>query len=349
MNVSVARRSWALGVALLLVALTVPVGGPVRGHAPDPVVGGELFTQDQRVEYRWKSGQVPPAWMQSAVHDAARGSNESRSSKAALFAYDSGGSSTVSYSEPSGCGTNGIACFNRGGAPRSFTMAFRRQGHAFDWGTLKWCQYYDSPPNGCYDVENVALDEFGHVLILGHHQNYADDSDYLDAVVQTFSRTRPRTGWNVDRYGRCDTATLQRRYDVRSSSDRYSTCLALDTVLSLRASSTSVSYRGNLTLTATLQVADGAGYGKLAGNPLSGRTVTVQRRVPGGSSWTSLGDMDPGGSAGTYVYSSNPTTTWEWRAVFASPSNEGLDASRSGGITVRVTGCSGTCPIANQQ
>ena len=61
---------------------------------------------------------------------------------------------------------------SRGTSPTSFTMWFREQGHVFDWGTLKWCQAYTTPPNGCYDAENIALDEFGHVEGLGHHDNY---------------------------------------------------------------------------------------------------------------------------------------------------------------------------------
>ena len=76
----------------------------------------------------------------------------------------------------------------------------------FDWGTLKWCQSYASPPNGCFDVETIALDEFGHVEILNHHVNYADERDYEDAVVQTVSRAKPETGWNMHRFG-----TLRRR------------------------------------------------------------------------------------------------------------------------------------------
>ena len=51
-------------------------------------------------------------------------------------------------------------------------MWLREQGHVYDWGTLKWCQAYASPPNGCYDAETIALDEFGHVEGLGHHVNY---------------------------------------------------------------------------------------------------------------------------------------------------------------------------------
>jgi hypothetical protein len=50
-----------------------------------------------------------------------------------------------------------------------------------------------SPTNGCYDAETIALDEFGHVEVLNHHVNFADESDYTHAVVQTYSRTRPKT------------------------------------------------------------------------------------------------------------------------------------------------------------
>ena len=70
---------------------------------------------------------------------------------------------------------------------------------------------------------------------LGHHVNFADDSDYMDAVVQTYSRTKPATGWNVHTFRRCDVATLQLEYDMVSTTAKYSTCLDLATVLLLSA------------------------------------------------------------------------------------------------------------------
>ena len=112
---------------------------------------------------------------------------------------------------------NGLACFTRN-APDSFTMWFREQGRVFDWGTLRWCQMYTTPPNGCYDVETVALDEFGHVEGLGHHVNFADERDYTDAVVQTFSRTEAAgRATTCTSSGACDVATLQIRYDIPRS------------------------------------------------------------------------------------------------------------------------------------
>ena len=94
---------------------------------------------------------------------------------AATFAYDAGGSNPIGYGAGATCGVNGLACFTRD-APDGFTMWLREQGHVFDWGTLKWCQAYTTAPNGCYDAETIALDEFGHVEGLDHHVNYADDS-----------------------------------------------------------------------------------------------------------------------------------------------------------------------------
>ena len=104
-----------------------------------------------------------------------------------------GGPSLIGYGAGATCGVNGLACFTRD-VPDGFTMWFREQGHVFDWGTMKWCEAYASPPNGCYDAENIALDEFGHVEGLGHHDNFDSDSDYRDAVVQTYSRTKPAAG-----------------------------------------------------------------------------------------------------------------------------------------------------------
>lgn len=337
-------RPSRLTAASLAVAVVVTLGAPsAAGHAPDPIFNG-LFGQDQLLKFRWGAGMEPPAWMRTPIVDAASDSNATRASRAARFAFDAAASNPIRYGVDVGCGPNGIACFNRS-APNSFSMGFRPQGHKFDWGTLKWCQNYADPPNGCYDVENVALDEFGHVEVLNHHVNLPDASDFLDAVVQTVSRTKPNAGWNAHAYGRCDVATLQVEYDVPNASTAISTCLDLATTLSLAASATTVSAGSSVTFTATLIITDEAGYKRLGGNALSGRAVSLQRRVKGAASWTTWGSMAAGTSAGTYTAKPTPSQTYEWRALYTAFASEGLESDSSDTVTVTVPTCtSGPCP-----
>ena len=322
-------------VALLLAVVgTATLSIPVAAHGPDPTLSG-FFGPNQDLRYRWRSGSEPASAIKTAIQSAASDANASRGSRAATFTYDSAGTNPIGYGAGATCGVNGLACFTRS-APSGFTMWFREQGHVFDWGTLKWCQSYSTAPNGCYDARTIALDEFGHVEGLGHHVNYADSSDYNDAVVQTYSRTKPQSGYNVHAFGRCDVATLQLEYDMVNTSAKYSTCLHLGTVLSVAPSTTTVAPGGAVAITATLKVGSSSDYDQLVGNPVSGRTVTLQRRAVGTTTWTSAGTMAAGPSAGTYVMNQAPTADTEYRAVFSTPSGDGLVGSTSSTIRVSI-------------
>ncbi len=219
-------------------------------------------------------------------------------------------------------------------------MYLRENGHRFDWGTLRWCEATDRP-TGCYDAENITLDELGHVLGLDHHVNLPDDSDYGDAVVQTYSRAKPSAFYNAHVFGRCDVATLQQVYDVTTSSTSYSTCLDVPTYLSMTATRTSVVAGSVVTFTATL---GSAGTGKLSNNAISGRTVVLQQRA--GSGWTDVLTMVPGSTAGTYSVGLVMRSTSDLRALFRKPTSEGLRASSSAAITVTVSAActTGLCP-----
>jgi len=330
MRATLARRLAAGALSLMVLNA---VAGPASAHGPDPTLSG-FFGANQDLRYRWRSGAEPSSAIKGAIQSAASDANASRGSKAATFTYDSSGPNPIGYGPGATCGVNGIACFTRS-APNGFTMWLREQGHVFDWGTLKWCQAYSSPPNGCYDARTITLDEFGHVEGLGHHVNYADNSDYNDAVVQTYSRVKPQSGWDVHTFRRCDVATLQLEYDMVNTSAKYSTCLHLSTNLTLAASTTTVPPGGTVALTATLKVGSSSGYDQLVGNPVSGRSVTLQRRAVGATAWTTVGAMGSGPSAGTYVSNHAPSVDTEYRAVFATPSGDGLIGDTS--PTVRVS------------
>ena len=333
-----------LAAALLAVAAGAMVVPVAAAHGPDPVLSGGLFAQSQSLEFRWRAGAEPPAAMRTAIRAAADDIGATRASKAATFVYDSAGANPIGYGAGATCGVNGLACFTRS-APSGFTLWLREQGHAFDWGTLRWCQMYTTAPNGCYDAETISLDEFGHVEILNHHVNYSDDRDYDDAVVQTFSRTKPGTGWNMHVLGRCDVATLQREYDVLSWTTDYSTCLDIDTVLTLSASPASIAADASTTLTAALKVVDRDTYERLGGNPVSSRIVKLQRRSVGATTWVAVGTMSTGAS-GTYSLAVRLARSSEFRAIFSTPSDEGLNGDTSPTVTVSVSGCTDPCPLS---
>jgi hypothetical protein len=320
-----------------VAVLTLSAGG-AAAHGPDPKLSGGAFGQDQVLRFRWRSGSAPTAAIKAAITSAAAAANASRGSRAATFTYDWAGPNPIGYGAGATCGVNGLACFTRT-APTSFTLWLREQGHVYDWGTLKWCQAYSSAPNGCYDAETITLDELGHVEGLDHHVNYSTDSDYEDAVVQTFSRTKPSTGWNRHSFGRCDVATLQEMYDLTSSTAKYSTCLSLATDLSLSASPGGILVGGTTTLTATLKIVDADSYGKLGANLASGRAVTLQKRAAGATAWTTVGSIPFGPATGTYVLAQKLTATTEFRAVFATPASEGLVGDTSPTVSVFVTTC----------
>jgi hypothetical protein len=328
-------------MAALIVTLAAM---PVAAHGPDPILGSSLWAQDQSVVYRWRSGAEPPAALKTAIRDAADDSNATRASRAAIYTYGASGTSLVGYGTGT-CGVNGIGCFTRS-APDSFTMWLREHGRVFDWGTLRWCQMMTNPANGCYDAETIALDEFGHVEGLNHHLNYADDRDYTDAVVQTYSRTRPSAGFDMHRYGVCDIATLQIRYDIPKASSPYSTCLDLVTILTLGVNDAAIPYGAAVTFKSVLKVASDADYGRLAGNGVSSRTVRLQRRAIGATSWVTIATLAQTTSAGTYSATMGLTDTADFRAVFTASSSEGLVGDTSPIVRVTVAPCSpAQCPL----
>jgi hypothetical protein len=331
---------WQVLAAGLVAAVSVTV--PALAHEPDPFMGS-AFGQNQALTYRWGSGAVPPSSIKAAINAAADDANDSRRSKAPTFGYASGATNTISYGVSAPCGVNGLACFRRD-APDWYAVYLRENGHRFDWGTLKWCEATDRV-TGCYDAENITLDELGHVLGLDHHVNYPDDSDYGDAVVQTYSRARPKAFYNAHVFGRCDVATLQQVYDVLTSSTPYSTCLDVPSALSMTATRTSVVAGSVVTFTATLR-SDGSG--RLSNNLVTGRVVVLQQRTSSG--WADVLTMSPGSSAGTYTAGLVMRTTTDLRALFRRPASEGLRGSSSGAVTVSVTAActTGLCPESIQ-
>ncbi len=329
-------RSLSAGVAGLLIVLAAG-GGPAAAMTPDPTLVPQL-PASATLGYGWASGAVPPAAMRTAVTAGAGDATASRRSKAGTFVYDADSANTVTYGGTSPCVATWIACTWRTSA-LSFDMWYRENGHRYDWGTLRWCEVAGTA-DGCFLAEAVALHEFGHVDALAHHDPRADDSEYLDSVMNPVSRARPKAGWNAQVFARCDTATLQVLYDVQSWTTPYSTCLDVPTTLSLVASPLTVTSPGSVTFTAQLL---SNGTGRLDGNPMAGRTVVLQQRS--GTGWADLATMAAGSSSGTYTVRFSPHGSQDFRAVFRKPSGEGVRTSISGIASITVVCTGGACPL----
>ena len=327
-------------------ALSLRVG-PVLAHGPDPVIGTATWARDQVVPYQWSPTGIPPSWMAAAIDAGAGDVGESRASRAAVFARSVSAPAQIAYGGYVPCDSYGIACMDRSGMYNgTFGVWFRPQGWAFDWGYLRWCQGLSIPTNGCYDAENVALDELGHVEILGHHVNYSDASDFTDAVVQYAARQRPNTGWNQHLFGRCDVARLQLEYERRDPGNPVSTCLSLASTNTLAPSAVSVWVGETIHFNSMLKLTTSSVAGAMAGDPLSDRTVVLQRRAVGATTWATVGTMPPNPTTeGMYTLNWSPTTTYEWRTIFTAPSGDGVLSSSSAVVRVTVSGCTGSgCP-----
>jgi hypothetical protein len=207
---------------------------------------------------------------------------------------------------------------------------------------LKWCEFFVDAPNGCYDLEMTTLHEFGHAETLGH----VDESDidsYTDTLMHASGlHSKAKNGWNQHVYGRCDVARLQIRYQPLTTSTRISTCLDLRTELTLNPSNSNYAAGTSVTVTARLKVDPDESYANLAGEPLSGRSVVLFKRLPGDVGWTSVGEMSAvTDDTGRYVKTLTVNATYDWRASFTAPSDEGLRSANSAITRFSVaTGCS---------
>jgi hypothetical protein len=329
-------RAQAISLAASLMAVllgVVLISGIASAHGPDPTFSGASWKPTQVVPYDWLTGATPPASMKVAIAAAAGDVSGSHDSKAASFSNVNGASSWIKYGT-SICGdTVGLACFTRSGAPSSFTMSFRTQGYQFTWGKMNWCQLNATPwPDGCYDTEMAAVDEFGHVEILNHHANLADGSDYLDAAVQAVSHAKPGTGWNVHSLGKCDVAALQKFYDMLTPATDIGDCFGTTGLASTLTAVTNSTYACPVdprpVMSGTLKVATNTAYGQLSADPLGSRPVQIQRSPAGANTFVTV--YTPTTSATTGAWSqavSASNGTYDFRAHFAKDHGAGADYS----------------------
>jgi uncharacterized protein YfaQ (DUF2300 family) len=77
--------------------------------------------------------------------------------------------------------------------------------------------------------------------------------------------------------------------------------------------------------------------------------VSLQTRAPGTTTWLAAGTMAFGTTSGTYTKVLTLTADAQVRAVFRTPTDEGLSGSTSAVVTIDVGICRITCPSSTER
>ena len=318
-------------------ALTPAALQPAGAARPTPNFAAGAWPKDKRLTFRWKAGATPPSWAKPPLKSGATDASNSSVARSPDFVYSASGANAVAYtgSLPGFCGINAIACAARS-MPSYWGVWIRPHGTDLPWGTLRWCQKTGSS-SGCFDVRRVMLHELGHVTGLNHPSASGFTLSSGDSVMQGITPARPAAGASRHTFGRCDVATLQELYDTPDNQTGISTCNDVATSLTLAADRYSMRRGQAVTLTATLKVATNTAYRQLSANPLNGRALQLKYRRAGSNTAWKATWMRPLYKQGRYEVTLRPGATWEFKAVFPKPGNEGLRYSRSSVTKVRVT------------
>jgi hypothetical protein len=343
------RGSFGAAAVLAVIATPVAAHTPTAGAAA-------LYGNSPVVTLNFKFAGSYPDWFDGATGGARTAlevdfSDRSfNNSRLPVFAYAAAGSGQVIYSTAgnspcSGSNTSWIACASGGGTGtwRIYVRDFANSGKT-GW---HWYQSTGSCVSGktCFDARRAILHEALHVTMgIGGH----DESGQANTIMSSVTPWSPNAGWNTHHIQRCDEAAAQLLYDVSSSAGVFADCfdaIADHGVNGLKSNATVAStyYYGCVgigeTVTGRLEIKDLPGYKLIGGNPLTGRTLNIYRRLSGSTTWSFYSSTIPtnasgynwsksiGGSAGTYEYqlryageagvdaSNQPIFTISWRTA----------------------------------
>ena len=337
-------------VARWCFAMAAPT--TVRAHGPDPVLERYVLRAGRRLSASTGGPAPSRRRVKTAIRAAAADATTTRRSAAATFAYDAAGSNPIGYGDGRHVRPQRHRVLHAE-RPDGFTMWFREQGHVFDWGTLKWCQTY------ARSTERLLRRRDDRPRRVRARRGPRPPRQ-LRRRARLRRRRRPDrlAGQANGAAGTCTASggATSRRSSASTTSPnasaKYSTCLDLATTLTIAASpdvdrvrrhDDARPPRSRSPSLAALRPA-------LRSNPVS--------RPDGARSSAGAGDGDldhrrddgaRSAAAPTASRSSSRPAT-EFRAVFKTPTDEGINGDTSGRrSTVAVAPCTvGPCPLREE-
>jgi hypothetical protein len=370
-----------LAASLVAISGLIVAAGPALAGEPDPG-HADLFQHDPgdaRITLDWHFASASyPAWFRTNVESeletfwddpVANNSNVPR--------YDNGGDNagggTITYTSAAASPCTGstvwIAC-NPAGGSRAFDIYVRALPSP---SAPTWLWYhrdstcadlYDGSPyaddgyptSTCFSVLRVVAHESTHnTLVRAHYDRGADDETIMQSNTPTPNGSPAY--WNRKSFLPCDLAAAQLEYGPADAAGRYADCFSVvpgDGAKGLNAALTVTSgtsysrcWNTSATISGRLALAASAAYEDMRNWPLSGRTVRIDRRAVGTTTWTtgsaSATATGSGGSNWKVTLTTSSAGSYEYRATFFTSSSEPA-VNSSNAVTWSVHWTSAGCP-----
>jgi hypothetical protein len=334
------RKRWATSLPLAVAAMLLH-GSVAIAWAP--AEGDRVFAGDN-VAQKYHYAADVNQWLKTAFNDAAADFTAvGNDTRAPTFSHLADAGFKVWYrtnantpdSEHCPSNVNWRACTEFFDPPLAWGI--KQVTFSSEW---TWCEP-NGVPDGCYYLRRTGLHELGHGAGLywqpnaGHYGGGPPSSVSVMGASNTLY-VAPKPGSNPPGLGRCDLMELAREYDLDSMTDPVPDCEEdlpaevltdgdITTVITHTASATYVCPGSTVALSGTLRLIDKPAddkLGLLANNPLTGRTVKLYRKVPGGT-YTLLT---------SHTVGSGSTGPWSTSVTYGSPVTYVFQARYSPGL-----------------
>lgn len=353
--------------ACVLLALIVTALAPGTVVAHDPTEGENEYGDGTTQPFFFGAGTSGLTWFMNPFESAAEVTWDSgNNSQAVRFLKSSAASAEVRYrtnaqtpSTPECSDNFWYACTDYYSNGQWFYTVFNSQqnvgGAKLPW---YWCDDPANPNTDCTNIGRITMHEIGHAAGLSRssngHNHQPSSAASTTTSMQALPAWEPDSRYNDVMLGACDEFELQREYEVESYGGTFAACTdhatgtafvggEIETVVTRTSgSSATICVGDSVNFNGTINLSSGTGLGRLAGNILPFRDVTIQRASVGGTFSNYATVSATGAATFSRALMSASIATWQFRAVFADSAEAQLDGDIS--ATMTVSWISSGCP-----